>query len=116
MKNSSSQEPGNSSKISILSQHAYDSALHLQRLRGYDDRRHSGIRRLQADLVAFAIEAFKRSLRALDQSDDDIPIAGGLGAFHHHIVAIYNVLILHGIAAHYDDEDFQLACDDSECD
>src|SRR5438874_7086854 len=101
---SPAKRPGLLCCPSIFPQYADYFALHLHRLRRNDDWRHRRIRRLQADLVAFAVETLKRSLRAVNQRNHDVAVTRGLGLFHHHVIAIDNVLVLHGVAAHFQHE------------
>src|SRR5215467_2735220 len=88
----------------VLAQHPDDSSLYLYGSCGNDDWFHPRIRRLQSDFVAFAIQAFEGSISACDQRHNDVPVVSDLSLLNEHIIAIENVLILHGVAAYLEYE------------
>src|SRR5690348_6179536 len=88
----------------VLAQDADDAALDLDGGGWNHDGLHGGIRGLQADGVAFLVEALQGSVGAIHQRDDDIAIASNLGFFHQDVVAIENGFILHGVAADFEDK------------
>src|SRR5215831_3796931 len=90
----------------VFPQHANNASLDLNRGGGHNDRPHVGVGRLQADIVRFAIEAFKRGVRTLDQSHDNVPVMSGLGLFDKHVVSAHDVFVLHRITADFEYENF----------
>jgi hypothetical protein len=80
------------------------------------DGGHFGIRGLEADHAAFAVEAFEGGVGAVDQRDDDLALAGGAGTLDQDVVARDDVLVAHGVAADFEGEDFAVADDVGERD
>ena len=67
------------SALVVSAQHAENPALDGD-LGGFDeDGLHLDVRRLQADLGAFVVEALEGGFGPVHQSDDDLPLAGGAG-------------------------------------
>jgi hypothetical protein len=80
------------------------------------DGRHLGVRGLQANHAAFAVEAFEGSVGAVDERDDDLAFACGAGALDKNIVSGDDVLVAHGVTAHLQGKDFAVADDVAEGD
>ena len=75
------------------------------------DGGHLGVGRLQADHAAFAVEALEGGVGAVDEGDDDLAFAGGAGALNQDVVSGDDVLVAHGVAAHFKGEDLAVADD-----
>ncbi len=75
------------------------------------DGGHLGVGGLEADHVAFAVEALEGGVGTVDQGDDDLALAGGAGALDEDVVAGDDVLVAHGVAADLKGEDFAVADD-----
>src|SRR5262249_30361594 len=86
----------------ILPQNPNHSPLNLHRGSRNNNRLHIYIGRLQADVVAFAIEALKSGVIFVNQGHNDVSIVRGLHSLNQHVVAIQNVLILHGFPTHFE--------------
>ncbi len=87
--------------LAVFAQNAQHAALDRHLRGGHVDRIHLHIRRLQANHVAFGIEALERGLAAMNEGHHDLALAGGSRALHQHIIAIDDVLVAHGISAHF---------------
>ncbi len=75
------------------------------------DGGHFSIGGLQADHAAFAIEALECGVGTIDEGDDDLAFAGGACALDEDVVAGDDVLVAHGVAAHFKSEDLPVADD-----
>ena len=89
-----------SALASILSQNSDYSTLDCHIRSRNDDRIHSCIGWLQANFIAFAIKAFEGGVGTLDKGDDNVAVVGDLSFLDQNVIAVEDVLILHGLAAH----------------
>src|SRR5208337_113511 len=92
------------SSASVLPQYSNHSSLYLYGSGGNHNRWHGGVRRLQADLVAFDVNALQSGVTAVHQRNHDLAIARDVRLFHQDIVTIDDVLVLHTLARHLEDE------------
>src|SRR5512144_1430898 len=82
----------------VLSQDSNDTALYRHCGGGNDDGLHCGIRRLQAYFFALAIEALERGISSIDECDYDLAVVGCLRLLYQYVIAVHDVLVLHGLA------------------
>ena len=75
------------------------------------DRRHFGVGGLEADHAAFAIETLKGGIGAIDEGHDDLAFARGAGPLNQNVIAGDDVLVTHGVAAHFKGKDLPVADD-----
>jgi hypothetical protein len=59
--------------------------------------------------VPLGIETLQRGVRAVDEGDNDLSLAGSPGAFDQHVIAVDDVLVAHGIAADFEGEHVAVA-------
>ena len=77
---------------------------------------HLGVGGLQAHERAFEVEALEGGFGTADEGDDDVSLAGDIGALDEDVVAVDDVLVAHGFSAHLQGEDFAAADDVAERD
>jgi len=97
--------------LGVFAEDAQDFALDADAGGGGVDGGHLGVRGLEADHGAFAIEALEGGIGAVDQGDDDLSFAGGPGALDQDVVAGDDVLVTHGVSADFEGEDFAVTDD-----
>jgi hypothetical protein len=104
------------SLLCVLAKNAEYLALNADVGRRGVDGRHFGIGGLETDHAAFAVEALKGGIGAVDEGDDDLAFAGGAGALDQDVVSGDDVLVAHGVAANFKGEDLAIADDIAEGD
>ena len=78
---------------------------------GRVDGGHLRVGGLEADHVALPVEALEGGVGAVDEGDDDLAFAGGVGSFNQNIIPGDDMLVAHGVAADLEGEDFAIAND-----
>src|SRR3954462_11140958 len=90
-----------SAVILILPHHPDHNPLNLDLIGIDENRLHRRVRRLQADLAAnLAVELLQGDVRSAQQRDDHLAVVRGLAVFDDDEIAIPNLLVDHGVAAH----------------
>jgi len=102
--------------LSVFAEHAEDFALDADAGGGGVDGGHFGVGGLEADEVAFAVEALEGGVRAVDQGNDYFAFAGGAGALDQDVIARDYVFVAHGVAADFEGVDLAVADDVAERD
>ena len=97
--------------LGVFAEHAEDFALDADAGGGGVDGSHFGVGGLEADEVAFAVEALEGGVRAVDQGDDDFAFAGGAGSFHEHVIPRDDVFVAHGVTTDFEGVDLAVADD-----
>src|SRR3954468_2153832 len=90
-----------SAVILILPHHPDHDPLNLDLIGIDENRLHRRVRRMQADLAAhLAVELLQGDVRSAQQRDDHLAVVHGLAVFDDDEIAIPNLLVDHGVAAH----------------
>jgi len=97
--------------LGVFAEHAEDLALNADAGSLGVDGGHLGVGGLEADEIAFAVEALEGSVGAVDEGDYDFTFAGGAGSFHQNIISADDVLVAHGVAADFQGVDLTVADD-----
>ena len=84
-------------------------ALQLHLVGRHVDRRHRRVRRLQAHLAVLAVELLQRHVVPAEQRDHHLAVVGRLAVFDDDEVAVADLLVDHGAAAHAQDIGFAAA-------
>lgn len=95
----------------VFAQDAEDFALNADVGGRRVDGSHLGIGGLEADHGALTIETLEGGVGTVDEGDDDLSLAGGVGALDEDVVSGDDVLVAHGVATDFKGEDFAVAND-----
>ena len=82
-----------------------DAALNGDASGGHDDGLHFGVGGLQANHIPLKKIMLQGGLRAVDQRDDYLALASGLGFFDQHIVTMHDVVVTHRLSADFKRKD-----------
>jgi tetratricopeptide (TPR) repeat protein len=90
------------STLTVFSQHGQQTALYLDIRRGNDNRLERGISRLEPDRISrLAINPLESSIASRHQRDHDIAVSRIGDLLQQDDIAIADVIVDHGIAAHF---------------
>src|SRR5579859_1323653 len=99
----------------VLAEDADDAALDFHVGGGGDDGSHLRIGGLEANLAGgLAVETLKRGFVVADKSDDDFTRVGDLRLLDDDVIAIENVILVHRVTLHLQDECVLSAAEISE--